>query len=141
MTHTINHAAVAKLLYGKVPAPDMIPIYPDLRRRAEMVATKARLYVGKDSGRTAASIDVNSTLRGPVWNFRIEAHTRYAYYHHQGTRPHIITGGVGGVVTFRSHGRIVHTRIVHHPGFHGNPFLSRALPEFMLLRDKIARLP
>jgi len=131
VNYEINHANVAKLLFGKTFYPDMIPIYPDLRRRANAVASRARVLVGKRTGRTAASIAVDDWRAGPFWWFRIEAHTRYSYYHHQGTRPHIIEGDL----KFRSGGRTVHTRIVHHPGTRPNPFLKNALPEFMNLRE------
>jgi hypothetical protein len=133
--YEVNHANVAKLLYGKTPYPDLIPIYPDLRRRAEAVATRARVLVRKRTGKTAASINVTSRLEGPFWYFRIEAHTRYAYYLHQGTRPHAIAGHLGGVMTFREKGKTVHARVVHHPGSRPNPYLTRALPAFMALRD------
>lgn len=131
MPYTINHGNVARLLWGKTFYPDMIPIYPELRRRAEAVAKEAKIRVGKDTGRTAASIDVTDRREGPYWWFRIEAHTRYAYYHHQGTRPHIIEGSL----EFRSGGKMTHARIVHHPGTKPNPFLKEALPAFFHLRE------
>jgi hypothetical protein len=125
--YEINHAAVAKLLYGKTPAPDMIPIYPELWRRATMVKNMSKILVGKDSGRLAASISMSSELRMPYWWFHVTADTPYALAHHRGTRPHLITGDL----KFVSHGKTVHTRIVHHPGTKGNPFLRNALPMFM----------
>jgi hypothetical protein len=124
--YEINHAAVAKLLYGKTPSADMVPIYPELWRRADMVKNMSRILVGKDSGRLARSITLSSELRAPYWWFHVTADTPYALAHHRGTRPHLITGDL----KFTTHGKTVHTRVVHHPGTKGNPFLRDALPVF-----------
>ena len=131
MTYTIDRSAVAKLLYGKTIYPDMIPIYHELRFRAGQVAATARVKVGKDSGRTAESIDVQASLRIPHWWFKIEAHTPYAWYHHRGTKPHTIEGSL----KFRSGGKPVHARVVHHPGTAPNPFLRDSLPIFMRVHE------
>jgi hypothetical protein len=131
MPYTINRSAVAKLLYGKSYYNDMIPIYHELRFRAGMVAATARAKVGKDSGRTAASIDVADSRKPPFWFFKIEAHTPYAYYHHRGTKPHIISGDL----KFRSGARITHASVVHHPGTEPNPFLRDSLPFFMRVHE------
>jgi tellurite resistance-related uncharacterized protein len=131
MTYKINRSAVAKLLYGKGTYPDMIPIYHELRFRAGMVAVTAKVKAGKKTGRMAKSIDVTDSVRPPFQWFRIEAHTSYAYYHHKGTKPHIITGSL----EFRSHGKSVHTSVVHHPGTRPNPFLRDSLPIFMRVHE------
>lgn len=131
MPYEINRTAVAKLLYGKRLYPDMIPIFPELERRARQVMVTAKAKVGKDSGRTAKSIDLTSSLRAPYWWFRIEAHTRYSWYHHHGTKPHIITGDL----KFRSGARVTHARVVHHPGTAPNPFLRDSLPIFMRVHE------
>jgi hypothetical protein len=133
--YEVNHAAVAKLLFGKTIYPDMMPIYYDLHRRAESVQRRARVLVGKRTGYLASRITLTSRRVPPFWYFTVTGDTRYAYMHHRGTRPHIITGKLGGDLEFRSGGRLVHTRVVHHPGTRPNPFLSRALPAFMGARD------
>lgn len=129
--YEINRPAVAKLLFGKTVYPDMVPIYHDLNRRAESVQRRAKVLVGKKTGRLAARIELTSRAAPPYWWFKIEGNTLYAYYHHHGTRPHLITGEL----EFRSGGRMIHTRVVHHPGTRGNPFLRNALPAFMAARD------
>lgn len=129
--YDIDHRAVAYLLFGKIPTSDITPIYPDLRRRAEAVSVRAKVLVGKRTGALAASIGVSDTRLPGGWNFRITADRRYALYHHRGTKPHIIKGPVA----FRSGGRLVVARNVHHPGTKPNPYLSRALPAFMATRD------
>jgi hypothetical protein len=130
-SYTIDHRAVAKLLFGKTVGPGFIPIYHDLNRRAKAVQREAKVLVGKDTGRLAARITLSARPAPPFWWFKIEGDTRYAWYHHQGTKPHIIAGSL----SFRSHGRLVHTRVVHHPGTRANPFLRNALPAFMKLGD------
>jgi hypothetical protein len=129
--YTINRSAVAKLLYGKTYYPDMVPIYHDLNRRAKAVQREAKVLVGKDTGRLMERITLSSWATPPYWWFRVEGNTRYAYLHHQGTKPHIIVGSL----EFRKGGRLVHTREVHHPGTAPNPYLRNALPKFMSTRD------
>ena len=131
MTYEINQSAVAKLLYGKRYYPDMIPIYPELNFRAGQVLATAKAKVGKKTGLTAARTDLTSELRGGFWWFRIESHTRYAYYHHQGTKPHVITGDL----KFRTGARVTHARVVHHPGTAPNPYLRDSLPIFRLVHE------
>jgi hypothetical protein len=129
--YTIDHRAVAQLLYGKGRYPDMDPIYHDLHRRAESVQRRAKVLVGKDTGRLAARITLKHWTAPPYIWFRVEGETRYAYLHHQGTKPHIIVGSL----EFRKGGRMIHTREVHHPGTKPNPYLRNALPAFMGARD------
>ena len=130
-TYVIHQKAVANLLYGKRRYPDMIPIRYDLDRRAKAVQARARFLVGKDTGRLAAQITLTEEIRPPYIRYVIEGNTRYAYWHHRGTKPHIISGDL----QFRTGARVQHARIVHHPGTRPNPFLSEALPIFMILRD------
>jgi len=125
----IHHAEVAKLLWGKSPSGGTVPIYPALNRRAQAVQRKAKVLVGKDSGHLATQIKVSSHAAPPLWIFKVEGDTRYAYWHHEGTKPHIIEGNL----EFRSGGRLIHPRLVHHPGTKPNPFLRNALPAFMKL--------
>jgi hypothetical protein len=136
--YEINHAAVSQLLFGKVNKPgEMVSIFFDLERRAKSVQRRAKVLVGKDTGRLFSRIYLTSRRAPPYWWFQIEGKTRYAYYHHRGTKPHIIEGSL----EFRTGGRLVHTRIVHHPGTAPNPFLRNALPAFMGARDALHLRP
>jgi hypothetical protein len=130
-SYEVHRAAVAKLLFGKTVYPDLVPIYHDLHRRAESVQRRAKVLVGKDTGRLASRIELTSWAAPPYWWFKIEGNTHYAYYHHRGTKPHIIEGHL----EFRSGGRMVHPRVVHHPGTAPNPYLRNALPAFIGARD------
>lgn len=129
--YEVNRPAVAKLLFGKTVYPDMVPIYPDLYRRAQSVQRRAIVLVGKKTGHLASRITLSSRAAPPYWWFQVEGNTTYAYLHHRGTKPHIIKGAM----EFRSGGRMVHTSIVHHPGTAPNPYLRNALPAFMFARN------
>ena len=74
---------------------------------------------------------LNEKITPPFLWYQVEGNTRYAYLHHQGTRPHVITGAL----EFRTGARVTHARVVHHPGTKPNPYLRNALPAFMALRS------
>lgn len=68
-----------------------------------------------------------------------------AMFVHQGVRPHRINptvplrrtvdGATGGLVFYwRRKGRVVRVPHVNHPGYEGNPFLTKALSEVLRLR-------
>jgi hypothetical protein len=44
--------------------------------------------------------------------------------HHQGTRPHIIVPRRAQTLRFYSRGRIVYSKLVHHPGTKPNRYLT-----------------
>lgn len=135
-TYTIDRKALAYLLYGKVPTSDIVPIYIDLRRRAESVERRARVLVGKRTGALAASIGVSDYRVPNGWHFRVMADNRVAMWHHRGTKPHVIKGPV----TFPAGGKMITAARVAHPGTRPNPFLRNALPAFMAARDNPALL-
>jgi hypothetical protein len=52
----------------------------------------------------------------------------YAYAHHEGTKPHIITPNPpNNVLVFAKGSRIIRTQVVHHPGTKPNRYLSDQL--------------
>lgn len=59
----------------------------------------------------------------------------YAYMHHEGTKPHIITSGPPGAdgkpMVFRSGRVLIHTVRVVHPGTKPNPYLRNQLRHFI----------
>jgi HK97 gp10 family phage protein len=60
----------------------------------------------------------------------IDALASYAIYVVKGTRPHIIRPVNGSVLAFEgSDGKMVFTRLIHHPGTKPNPFMQRAVEE------------
>lgn len=127
----INHNAVVYLLNGKVRTNDIVPIYIDLHRRALIVLARSKMKVGKRTGALERSIRLDEFKLPGAWHFRIIADHRIAWWHHQGTKPHVITGNL----EFTSGGRAVHARRVAHPGTRPNRFLADALPAFLAARD------
>jgi hypothetical protein len=57
----------------------------------------------------------------------INALASYAMYVVKGTRPHIIRPTNGSVLAFQgANGKMIFTRLVHHPGTKPNPFMQKA---------------
>jgi hypothetical protein len=54
----------------------------------------------------------------------IGSDNRIALMHHQGTRPHIIMPRRAQTLRFYSRGRIVYSKLVHHPGTKPNRYLT-----------------
>lgn len=102
---------------------------------AKMVQTDARVLVGKRTGKLARSITVGRVTRDPRGlEVEVGSNLHYAYAHHQGTRPHIITARPGSVMRFTSKGRRVMTTVVHHPGTKPNRYLLNALTTVILFK-------
>lgn len=96
--------------------------------RKIMVGAKAQ--VGVKTGRLRDSIYMEH--RGIPYKgqtLKIGSGLSYAYMHHQGTRPHIITPkeGNAGALVFRKNSRIIYTKQVLHPGTKANRYLSDQL--------------
>jgi hypothetical protein len=105
-----------------------------LERRADRAVRGAKRQVGKKTGRLMKSIHkrhLGNYTGQYIW---IGSNTvPYAYAHHEGTRPHIITpkeGGADGRLVFRKGSRIIVTPLVNHPGTRGNPYLRDQLVHF-----------
>jgi phage gpG-like protein len=97
----------------------------ELDNKARRVRDAAKRQVGVRSGRLKRSIRVyrhNRTAFGQT--LRIGTAVPYAYYHHEGTRPHTIYPDKKQVLKFRSGQAIVFTRKAHHPGTKPNRFLK-----------------
>jgi hypothetical protein len=94
-----------------------------LRRKAERVAALARVYAAPH-GSIPAGIIVGPVADKSVKVISTNPHTAFV---HNGTRPHIIRPRRARALRFEVDGRIVFAKIVHHPGYRGDPFLTRAL--------------
>lgn len=94
-----------------------------MARIGRQIQAGGKARVRKRSGRLARSIKVSQyrDTRGQV--VKVGSNLKYAYYEHEGTRPHVINPRRGRVVTFRSGGRRVFARVVLHPGTRGSRFL------------------
>jgi hypothetical protein len=79
-------------------------------------------------------IEKRSRKGGQTW--KIGSKINYAYWHHEGTLPHIIRGKRKNqyrrrVLRFTRGGTVVFANSVRHPGTRPNKFLSDNLPIFV----------
>jgi hypothetical protein len=98
------------------------------------VQAAARSKVGVQTGKLKASIEIKQERTAFGQKVEIGSDRRYALLHHEGTRPHLITGRNGGMLRFTRRGRVVLSRAVVHPGTKPNPYLSSSLPIFFTTR-------
>lgn len=96
----------------------------------------AKRQVGTRTRELQSSItilDKSGRRGGQTW--KIGSRMRYAYYHHEGTRPHMIQGKKKNqyrrrVLRFTQGGAVVFAHRVMHPGTRPNKFLSDNLHVF-----------
>lgn len=92
---------------------------------ARKVVAAAKGQVGKDTSALMNSIMIQSHTRSRTGqSIKIGSNLGYALAHHEGTRPHRISGRKGGMLRFTSQGRVVYTRAVMHPGTRANRYLA-----------------
>lgn len=87
-----------------------------------MAAAKAQ--VGVRTGALRASIHMRHLRDSRSQYVKIGSKKKYAYMHHEGTKPHLITPNRAHVLRFVSRGRLVYAHAVRHPGTKANKFLS-----------------
>lgn len=107
-----------------------------LWRRMDAVgrqATKAaKRQAGVKTGALRRSITMHHYAAGYGQAVRIESKLKYAYMHHEGTRPHIITPNRAKALRFTSGRRVIYTHMVSHPGTRPNRFLSNQIKYFLI---------
>lgn len=111
------------------------PIYRWLLSRTIQITTLAKGRAGKEDGRLSRSIRY-SIERVPLGlEATVVAPVDYAYFHHEGTRPHIITPGPRHrFLRFRGAAGVqVFAEKVRHPGTRPNKFLTEPM-ELVLRR-------
>ena len=102
-----------------------------LEVQSDLAVAGAKLMVGVKTGRLRESIKKKHTGHSRGQTVWIGSTVKYAYEHHQGTRPHTITPKSKSELVFVSKSRVlVHTRAVHHPGTKPNPYLASQLHFF-----------
>jgi hypothetical protein len=85
----------------------------------------ARAQVGVKTGGLRASIYREHHRRGQFQEIRVGSRLSYAYAHHEGTKPRVITPNPPNkVLTFTKGSKLIRTTIVTHPGTRPNRFLS-----------------
>lgn len=98
-----------------------------LLRKAERVAALARVY-SADHGSIPEGIIVGPVVDKSVKVISTNIHTVLV---HNGSRRHFIrpvpSRRPGGYLRFIQNGRVRYAKVVNHPGYKGDPFLTRAL--------------
>lgn len=95
-----------------------------LRDKAGKVLAAARLQVGVKTGLLKLSLHYTLERASTGQTLRIGSPLNYAAAHHEGTRPHRISGRNGGMLRFTQGTRVVYTRAVMHPGTRPNKYLA-----------------
>jgi len=98
-----------------------------LEKRGDIMLRLAKRQVGVDTGTLRESIKMIHERVTGGQQLRIGSDMDYAYLHHEGTRPHIITPDKAEMLRFTSRGRVVYSRQVMHPGTKPNRYLSDQL--------------
>jgi hypothetical protein len=101
------------------------PIYLWLQSKTVEITALAKSQAGREDGRLSRSIrySIERVPRG--LQATIVAPVDYAYFHHEGTRPHIIEPGPRHrFLRFRGFTGVVFTPKVRHPGTRPNHFLT-----------------
>lgn len=95
-----------------------------LLRKAERVATAARINAA-GHGTIPDGIIVGPVIDGKVEVISTNPHSLLV---HNGSPRHFIRPRrQGGFLRFVVGGRVVYARVVNHPGYKGDPFLTKAL--------------
>jgi hypothetical protein len=93
------------------------------------VVAGAKAQVGVQTGRLRQSIRIQDHRAGPRGQImKIGSTVNYAYVHHEGMKPVVITPkGTHKTLRFRAGARIIYSRRVVHPGFKPNRYLKDSL--------------
>jgi Bacteriophage HK97-gp10, putative tail-component len=95
-----------------------------LRKRAIMLQALAQRQVGVKTGALRASISYRVARDSKGLIATVGSNNRIALMHHNGTKPHIILPRRAQTLRFYSHGKIVYSKMVHHPGTQPNKYLT-----------------
>jgi len=95
-----------------------------LARKGRLIMMAAKAQVGVRTGALRASIHMRH-LRDSRGQFvRVGSALNYAYLHHEGSKPHVITPNRAQVLRFVNRGRIIYAHAVMHPGTKPNRYLT-----------------
>jgi hypothetical protein len=95
-----------------------------LRKRAMILQALAKRQVGVQTGALRKSIRYQVVRDSKGLIATVGSGNRIALMHHNGTKPHIILPRRAQTLRFYSHGRIVYSKMVHHPGTKPNKYLT-----------------
>lgn len=98
-----------------------------MKARGMKIVAKAKAQAGIKTGALRASIHMRHKRNPRFQYIEVVAKTKYAYMHHEGTKPHIITPSRRTVLRFMAKGVLIRTLLVNHPGTRPNRYLSDQL--------------
>lgn len=95
-----------------------------LHKKGLRIIELARLLINSKTGELAGSLHImhNRNARGQM--LQVGSSVKYAYYYHEGTKPHVIRANKQEFLRFRTHGRYIVTKQVNHPGTKPKKFLT-----------------
>lgn len=95
-----------------------------LQRTAKALVSLAKKQVGVDTGALRKSINYRVVRTGGGLTAVVGSNNKIAHLHHTGTRAHDIVPRRATTLRFPYRGRIVYTKLVHHPGTKPNRYLT-----------------
>ena len=117
------------------------PVGREIAKIGEEVAVRARKRVGYDASRTSGTHLNDEIEVRPIAPSGVEvvAKKRYAFWHHEGTKPHVIFPRRARFLRFVVRGRNLATATVfaakvNHPGTKPNKYLTTAAEAAMRRR-------
>lgn len=113
-----------KLAYEQLTTSPRGDVGNYLRKRAIQLQGLARKQVGVKTGALKVSIRYKVVRDGKGLVATVGSHNRIALMHHNGTKPHFIRPRRAQTLRFYSHGRIVYSQLVFHPGTRPNKYLT-----------------
>lgn len=103
-----------------------------LQKIGAKIVAGARSQVGVRTGRLRTSIHMTHHTEASGQYIKVGSRLSYAYLHHEGTKPHIITPNPPNTtLRFSKGARIIQTTVVRHPGTKPNRYLSNQLRRFV----------
>jgi hypothetical protein len=111
--------------YLRSPSGD---VWVWLERKGNKAVTGARRQVGVKTGLLRTSIRMTHRATPVGQELMIGSDVKYAFAHHEGTKPHVIAPKSGGVLVLGK-GRVLRGPVMH-PGTKPNRFLSDQLWHF-----------
>ena len=109
------------------------PVGRSLSKRGLRVANAAKRQVGVNTGALKRSISTSHKRDARGQFVRVGSPLNYALYHHEGTKPHIITPNRSQYLVFTKEKRVIYATSVRHPGTEPNRYLTDNL--YLALED------
>lgn len=103
-----------------------------MQRAGQRAVTGAKVQAGVRTGALRMSIHMKHLANATGQYVWVGSNKSYAYIHHEGSRPHIITPSRASTLRFTSGSRVIYTHMVRHPGTRPNRYLSSQMKYFFM---------